>query len=93
MCVFGFLQGVWVHPEIDNPEYSADSNLYLKEEVCAIGFDLWQVKSGTIFGNILIADDIQAAKEFGDTVWKPMFVSILPQMRHRMRYVLKWLTK
>ena len=69
------LQGVWVHPEIDNPEYSADSNLYLKEEICTIGFDLWQVKSGTIFGNILITDDIEHAKEFGETVWKPMFVS------------------
>lgn len=73
------LQGVWVHPEIDNPEYSPDTNLYFKEEVCAIGFDLWQVKSGTIFGNILITDDINVAKEIGDTVWKPMFVSILPK--------------
>ncbi|KAK7603144.1 hypothetical protein V9T40_003143 [Parthenolecanium corni] len=66
-------KGVWVHPEIDNPEYSPDTNLYFKEEVCAIGFDLWQVKSGTIFGNILITDDINVAKEIGDTVWKPMF--------------------
>ncbi|XP_065211819.1 calreticulin [Planococcus citri] len=65
-------KGVWVHPEIDNPEYSPDSNLYLKEEICTLGFDLWQVKSGTIFGNILITDDVKHAKEVGETVWKPM---------------------
>lgn len=65
-------KGVWVHPEIDNPEYSPDPNLYLKEEICTLGFDLWQVKSGTIFGNILITDDVKHAKEVGETVWKPM---------------------
>lgn len=65
-------KGVWVHPEIDNPDYSPDSNLYLKEEICTLGFDLWQVKSGTIFGNILITDDVKHAKEVGETVWKPM---------------------
>lgn len=49
--------------------------MYLKDEICILGFDLWQVKSGTIFGNILITDDMKLAKEIGDTVWKPMFVS------------------
>jgi calreticulin len=66
-------KGVWVHPEIDNPEYAPDSNLYLKDEICTIGFDLWQVKSGTIFSNILITDDVSLAKEVGDSVWKTAF--------------------
>ena len=70
------LQGVWVHPEIDNPEYTSDPNLYKRDEVCAIGFDLWQVKSGTIFDSIMITDDIQAAKDFGENVWKKTYVSI-----------------
>uniref|UniRef100_A0A8D8LHN3 Calreticulin n=1 Tax=Cacopsylla melanoneura TaxID=428564 RepID=A0A8D8LHN3_9HEMI len=64
-------KGVWVHPEVDNPEYSPDPELYYKPEVCTIGFDLWQVKSGTIFDNVLITDDIATAKKFAEDVWKP----------------------
>lgn len=55
-------KGIWKHPEIDNPEYTADANLYLREEICTVGLDLWQVKSGTIFSNFLITDDIEYAK-------------------------------
>jgi len=66
-------KGVWVHPEIDNPEYEADSSLYLKEEICGIGFDLWQVKSGTIFDNVLITDDIEHAKTVGEAAWKATY--------------------
>lgn len=36
-------KGPWIHPEIDNPEYVPDSNLYKYDEICAVGFDLWQV--------------------------------------------------
>jgi len=56
-------KGVWKHPEIDNPEYTPDTNLYLREEVCVVGLDLWQVKSGTIFDNFLITDNVEYAKE------------------------------
>ncbi|TDG46191.1 hypothetical protein AWZ03_007399 [Drosophila navojoa] len=54
-------KGAWEHPEIDNPEYSPDDKLYLRNEICTLGFDLWQVKSGTIFDNVLITDDIELA--------------------------------
>ncbi|XP_049780722.1 calreticulin [Schistocerca cancellata] len=64
-------KGPWIHPEIDNPEYSPDPELYMKNEVCAIGFDLWQVKSGTIFDNILITDDPDHAKQVGEELWRP----------------------
>jgi len=63
-------KGVWVHPEIDNPAYSPDKNLYLHKDIGAVGFDLWQVKSGTIFDNILITDDADHAKKVGDETWK-----------------------
>jgi len=56
-------KGVWQHPEIDNPEYSADPALYLRNEVCTVGLDLWQVKSGTIFDNFMITDDVAAASK------------------------------
>merc|ERR1712243_369172 len=63
-------KGAWVHPEIDNPEYEEDKSLYSYDSFCGIGFDLWQVKSGTIFDNVLITDDIEAAKAQGEELWK-----------------------
>lgn len=60
-------KGIWKHPEIDNPEYTPDDSLYLREEVCAVGLDLWQVKSGTIFDNFLFTDDKETAKEAAAT--------------------------
>merc|ERR1712121_366762 len=56
-------KGKWVHPEIDNPEYEADTDLYKFSDFGAIGFDLWQVKSGTIFDNVLITDSVEYAEE------------------------------
>ncbi|KAH7721639.1 calreticulin 1 [Aphelenchoides avenae] len=56
-------KGKWIHPEIDNPEYQPDDELYLYKDWGAIGFDLWQVKSGTIFDNILVTDSVDEAKE------------------------------
>ncbi|NP_001155151.1 calreticulin isoform X1 [Nasonia vitripennis] len=64
-------KGPWVHPEIDNPEYLPDPDLYKHNEICIVGLDLWQVKSGTIFDNILLTDDPEYAKQFGQDVWKP----------------------
>merc|ERR1711971_1529291 len=56
-------KGAWDHPEIDNPEYNADDakDLGKYDEFCKVGLDLWQVKSGTIFDNFLITDDIESA--------------------------------
>merc|ERR1711997_1144040 len=64
-------KGAWVHPEIDNPDYNpADAEGIAKyDENCKIGFDLWQVKSGTIFDNLIITDDPAAAKKAGEDLW------------------------
>jgi len=64
-------KGAWVHPEIDNPEYNAEdaNGLGKYAENCKIGFDLWQVKSGTIFDNMMITDDPAAAKAAGEALW------------------------
>ena len=35
---------MWVHPEVPNPEYEADDNLYLYEDFGSIGIDIWQVQ-------------------------------------------------
>ncbi|KAK9729634.1 Calreticulin-1 [Basidiobolus ranarum] len=58
-------KGPWVHPEIPNPEYKEDKDLYVYESG-NVAFDLWQVKAGTIFDNILITDDAAYAKEFAE---------------------------
>merc|ERR1712098_465735 len=64
-------KGPWVHPEIDNPEYNEEEAATLGkfDEVCKLGFDLWQVKSGTIFDNIMITDDPEEAKKAGEDLW------------------------
>jgi calreticulin len=62
-------KGVWVHPEIDNPEYKPDDKLYMYKDIGAIGFDLWQVKSGTIFDNLMVTDDPATAKAFAEETW------------------------
>merc|ERR1712098_198440 len=64
-------KGPWVRPEIDNPEYNEEEAATLGkfDEVCKLGFDLWQVKSGTIFDNIMITDDPAEAKKAGEDLW------------------------
>lgn len=56
-------KGPWIHPMVDNPEYSADDSLYKYESFGAIGLDLWQVKSGSVFDNFLISDDVDSSIE------------------------------
>jgi calreticulin len=65
-------KGKWVHPEIDNPEYNADDDLYLHEDLGVVAFDLWQVKSGTIFDNLLITDSVEEAKEHAAETFEPL---------------------
>ncbi|CAM9333681.1 unnamed protein product [Lampetra planeri] len=63
-------KGAWVHPEIDNPEYSHDTTMYKFDNLGVLGLDLWQVKSGSIFDNLLITDDVKEAETFGKETWK-----------------------
>jgi len=60
-------KGEWVHPVIPNPDYIEDKNLSLRCKDCAhIGFELWQVKTGTIFDDIIVTDSLQEAKDYAD---------------------------
>jgi len=36
-----------------------------------IGFDLWQVKGGTIFDNVIVCDDVADADKFAEK-WKAL---------------------
>jgi len=55
-------KGPWVHPQIDNPAYAPDATLYSFPSIGAIGLEVWQVKAGTIFDNILVTDSIAEAE-------------------------------
>jgi calreticulin len=59
-------KGEWVHPKIPNPEYYEDNEIYAFESNKFIGIEIWQVKSGTIFDNFLITDDVEVAKEWAE---------------------------
>merc|ERR1712060_978630 len=57
-------KGVWEAKKIANPEFVDDDALYKYDDFGFIGFDLWQVKGGTIFDNIIITDDAAEADTF-----------------------------
>jgi len=82
-------QGPWVHPEIDNPDYFYDDAVYHVCNSCgAVGFELWQVKAGTIFDDIIVTDSLDEAEEFAEETWaarkvdeKAMFDEIQEEKR------------
>jgi len=61
-------KGKWEHPMIPNPEYEYDENMYAvcKDGCSHVGFELWQVKSGTIFDDIIITDSLEEAQKFAE---------------------------
>ncbi|KAJ1937899.1 hypothetical protein FBU59_004615, partial [Linderina macrospora] len=61
-------KGEWEAPLIDNPDFEEDEDLAVFN-IGYVGLDIWTVKSGTIFDNILITDDIEYAGEFGNSTW------------------------
>merc|ERR1712060_274788 len=64
-------KGFWMAKKIANPEYEDDDALYKYADFGFIGFDLWQVKGGTIFDNVIITDDKAEADSFAKK-WKDL---------------------
>jgi len=63
-------KGEWVHPVIPNPAYKVDPNLYVRaKDASHVGFELWQVKSGTIFDDIIVTDSLEEAKAYADATF------------------------
>eukprot|EP00812_Abedinium_dasypus_P015984 NODE_965_length_1289_cov_1132.379254.p2 GENE.NODE_965_length_1289_cov_1132.379254~~NODE_965_length_1289_cov_1132.379254.p2 ORF type:complete len:391 (-),score=153.87 NODE_965_length_1289_cov_1132.379254:3-1175(-) len=56
--------GVWAAKKIPNPKFVDDNEVYKYDDFSFIGFDLWQVKGGTIFDNVIICDDVAEADSF-----------------------------
>merc|ERR1712039_890614 len=64
-------KGFWEQKKIANPEYKDDDKLYRYSDFGFLGFDLWQVKGGTIFDNIILTDDKAEADKFAKK-WKEL---------------------
>merc|ERR1712139_368696 len=64
-------KGIWEAKKIANPEYVDDDALYKYDDFGFIGFDLWQVKGGTIFDNVIVTDDKAEADEMA-AKWKAL---------------------
>lgn len=63
-------KGEWVHPVIPNPDYKEDKELYVRARGAThVGFELWQVKAGTIFDDIIITDSLEEANAFAAKTW------------------------
>jgi calreticulin len=101
-------KGTWVQPEIPNPDYKYDEKMHA---VCAngcshLGFELWQVKAGTIFDDILITDSLEEAQKFAeDTFFKKkdaekkctmiskILVQVMMMMKMKMMRILRMSSK
>merc|ERR1712151_1234255 len=64
-------KGFWEQKKIANPEYKDDDTLYSFADFGFLGFDLWQVKGGTIFDNVIVTDDKAEADSFAKK-WKEL---------------------
>lgn len=53
---------------IDNPDYVEDDSLYMvcKDECTHVGFEIWQVTSGTLFDDIIVTDSLKEAQAFAE---------------------------
>merc|ERR1711979_165438 len=64
-------KGMWEAKKVSNPKYVDDDKVYKYDDFGFLGFDLWQVKGGTIFDNIILTDDVAEADKFAKT-WKEL---------------------
>merc|ERR1719356_1633470 len=64
-------KGVWTAKKIANPEYVDDDALGQYSDFGFLGFDLWQVKGGTIFDNVIVTDNAAEADAFAKK-WKAL---------------------
>ncbi|KAI0491305.1 hypothetical protein KFK09_025565 [Dendrobium nobile] len=62
-------KGKWRIPWIDNPEFEDDPDLYVLKLVKYVAIEVWQVKAGSVFDNILLCDDPEYAKQVVEEIW------------------------
>merc|ERR1711920_587748 len=57
-------KGEWEHPMIDNPDYVEAVDVWKRGPVGFIGVEVWQVKSGTVFSDFILTDNVAEAETF-----------------------------
>lgn len=57
-------KGAWVHPEAANPDFVDHKDVYKYSDIGSVGIEIWQVKAGTIFDNIIVTDSVKEAEDF-----------------------------
>merc|ERR1712242_346838 len=57
---------------VDNPDYVEVSDVYKRGDIEYIGMEVWQVKAGTIFDNMLVTDDVDYAKTVRDAAMEDL---------------------
>ena len=63
-------KGEWEHPMIPNPDFKEDAEVGVRCKDCThVGFELWQVKTGTMFDDIIVTDSVAEAKSFADSTF------------------------
>jgi len=84
-------KGSWAPKKISNPDYTPDDKMYHYPASKAVGFELWQVKAGTIFDNILVTDDVEYAVQFMEETYgaskegeKKMYDDILAEENKKL---------
>ena len=64
-------KGAWKPKQIANPAYKEDDKLYMaRKPLNTVGIDVWQVKSGSVFDNIVIADNLEEVNAIIEKTWK-----------------------
>ncbi|KAI0979867.1 hypothetical protein GJ496_001953 [Pomphorhynchus laevis] len=61
-------RGPWIAKQIPNPEYVEDHTIGIFKDIGLIGTDVRRVMSGTIFGDFLITDDVDLARQAADAI-------------------------
>lgn len=59
--------GVWAPQKIANPDYFYDEQPYAMTPIGGIGIELWTMQEGSLFDNILVANDPAVAEKAAKT--------------------------
>lgn len=68
-------KGSWEHPKIANPDFKTDDEMFkvCKDGCSHVGFELWQVKAGVVFDDIIVTDSLEEAQAFAqETFFKKL---------------------
>ena len=64
-------KGEWEPPQLPNPDYveGSEAEVYRHKDLKFVGIDVWQVKSGSIFDNIVVTDSVEYAAKHAKRHW------------------------